>query len=266
MKTLTKTLGIALVIAGFALALPAYATMVSYTVDGWSQQFPAPTTPPANAPWGPNGYPGDTVTLTGGSGTLDLVPGSYIKQIDTLKWNVDYTYGGTATDPLAWSDILFAFNAARNMQIGTETATLSQPGTLTCTWFYDLLSVYGDTATFNLQGYRVDVTPIAVVDWKNDWGLKTVAMNARFDVTRLTAAARSVCWAWRFSDWVLCGESLAHKPSSRTSYSRMGRRNPALLISAICSTGPLHSRQLNPSMAARLRPSDQIQKELPEES
>ena len=40
-----------IVLAGMALASPAAAATVGYTVAGWGpHQFPAPTTPPADAP------------------------------------------------------------------------------------------------------------------------------------------------------------------------------------------------------------------------
>ena len=66
MKTvLAKTFGAALAIAALAVALPAQATVVSYTVDGWGpHNFPGsvadtPTpAPPSSAPWGADGYPG----------------------------------------------------------------------------------------------------------------------------------------------------------------------------------------------------------------
>jgi hypothetical protein len=61
-----------------ASVLTASAVMtVTYTVDGVApQQFAGLVTPPADAPWGPNGYPGDTVELQAYTGSLDLTPGT----------------------------------------------------------------------------------------------------------------------------------------------------------------------------------------------
>ncbi len=154
----------ALAIATFAVAWPTRADIITYIVDGVAaQQFPAATTPPSNAPWGPNGYPGDTVELQTYTGSFDLVPGITIQKVNTLLWTVNYTYGGTATDPNAWSDLDFFPNACRNMTIGSETESFTQTGLLHVTWFKDYLSFdAGSTASFYIDGYRVDVTPNAV--------------------------------------------------------------------------------------------------------
>jgi hypothetical protein len=146
------------------LTTPADASTISITVGGWTQQFPAPTTPPADAPWGPNGYPGDTVTLESVIFTLDLTPGTVTKKINTLLWTIDYTYGGTATDPDAWSDLLFAISAPRTITSGAATGTLSQAGQLQCTWDNDFLSLdAGSTdGVFIVQGFRVDIKPRAL--------------------------------------------------------------------------------------------------------
>jgi hypothetical protein len=193
MKTmLTKTSGLVLTLVGLAVALPAQATFVSYTVGGVSQQFPSSVTPPANAPWGVNGYPGDTVALQSYNGSFDLVVGTSFQKINTLLWTIDYTYGGTATDPDAWSDISFAFNAARNMTIGgVGPVSVSQAGSLLCTWDNDFLGLSaGPTVTFYVQGYRVDVTPLAVATMagsdfsgSNPWVQPTADVLAQFDVT-----------------------------------------------------------------------------------
>lgn len=194
MKThLTKTLAIAAAIAGFAVALPAYANFVTYTVDSVAaQQFAAPTTPPADAPWGPNGYPGDTVELQTYTGSFDLVAGTTVQQINTLLWTIDYTYGGTATDPNSWSDVSFAFNATRNMTIdGVGPVSLSQAGSLLCSWDDDYLSLAGGpTVTFYVQGYRVDVTALAIgpvagsnFNGGNPWVQPNQQVLAQFDVT-----------------------------------------------------------------------------------
>jgi hypothetical protein len=193
---LTKTLGAALVVAGLAMVLPAQASLVNYTVDGVGpQQFAGPVTPPANAPWGPDGYPGDTVELQTYSGSFDLVAGTSIQKINTLLWTIDYTYAGTATDPDAWSDLSFTFNTARNMTIaGVGPASLNQTGSLLVTWENDYLGLAGGpTITFYVQGYRVDVTPLAVAtaggsnfDGGNPWVQPNRNVLAQFDVTLAT--------------------------------------------------------------------------------
>jgi hypothetical protein len=191
MKTvLTKTLAAALVIAGLAVALPADAVIVNYTVDGWGpQQFPSNIAVPNDAPWGPNGYPGDTVELQTYTGSFDLVPGSTSQKINTLLWTIDYTYGGAA-EP--WPDINLSFTAARNMSIdGGPAQALSQTGHLLVNYYNDYLgSDAGPTVTFYVQGYRVDVTPEMVAtaggsnfDGDNPWVQPPQDMMARFDVT-----------------------------------------------------------------------------------
>ena len=104
----------------------AHAT-ITYTVDGWgSTQYPGLLTPPADAPWGVDGYPGDTLQLLGFTGTLEL--GSSVKQINTLLWTIDYTYGGT---PEPWPDMNLAITKARNISLdGGQTGSLIQAGNL----------------------------------------------------------------------------------------------------------------------------------------
>ena len=155
---------IALAIAGLAIAWPVYATTVSYTVDGVAaQQFPGPVTPPANAPWGTDGYPGDTVEVQTYTDSIDLVPGTVTQKVNTLLWTVDYTYAGTATDPNAWSDLSFFPDVSRNMTIGSDTHNLAQSGSLEVTWETDYLSFNaGSTTSFYVDGYRIDVALLAV--------------------------------------------------------------------------------------------------------
>jgi len=182
-------------VAGFILTLSARATLVTYTVDGVApQQFAAPATPPADAPWGPNGYPGDTVELQSYTGSFDLVAGTTIQQINTLLWTIDYTYGGTATDPNAWSDVSFTFNATRNMTIdGVGPVSLTQGGSLLCTWDNDYLSLAGGpTVTFYVQGYRVDVTALGIgpvggsnFHGDNPWVQPNQNVLAQFDITQV---------------------------------------------------------------------------------
>jgi hypothetical protein len=176
-----------------ASLLTASATLVNYSVGGWSQQFPGPVTPPANAPWGPSGYPGDTVALQTYTGSLDLTPGTYVQKINTLLWTIDYTYAGTATDPDAWSDLLFTPTADRSMTIdGVGPAALSQAGSLNVTWENDFLGLSaGSTVSFMVQGYQVDVTPLALAevggsfDGNNPWVQPDRDVMAQFVVTQV---------------------------------------------------------------------------------
>ena len=165
-KSLTRILGVTVVLAGIACASPAHAITVNYDVGGWSQQFPGPITPPAGAPhsldgWG---YPGDTVKLEGGSDSFNLVDGATYNSmpIGTLSWWVDYTYNGTATqwDQNHWDPLTFIIGAIRSISIGTATGTISQDGTLSSTWADDNLSFSGGPmASIYVEGYRVDITP-----------------------------------------------------------------------------------------------------------
>ena len=184
----------ALAIVGLTLALPAQAVLTSYTVDGVAPiQLTAPTTPPADAPWGVNGYPGDTVALQSYTGTFDLTVGTSIQKINSLLWTVDYTYGGTATDANAWSDVSFNLSADRNITIGGQTATLSQTGSLTAAWDNDYLGLAaGSTISLFAQGYQVDITPIAVpitgatsFDGSNPWAQPSQDVYAQFVVSAI---------------------------------------------------------------------------------
>lgn len=164
---------VATVCAVVFFVLTVSAGAVSYSVGGWTGQYPALTTPPLDAPhvvdgWG---YPGDTVTLTGDSGSFDLVDGaSYTRKINTLLWGVDYTYNGTATAwdyPANWPDLTFAIDATRSITIGTATGNISQAGTLLTTYFDDSLSfAAGTMASLYVadsgQFYRVDITAIGL--------------------------------------------------------------------------------------------------------
>jgi hypothetical protein len=158
------------------LAASASAVTASYSVGGWGpQQFAAPTAPPADAPWGPNGYPGDAVEVQAYTGTLDLTPGVYVQKINTLLWSIDYTYGGTATDPNAWSDVLFALSAPRTISIAAANGTIAQAGSLNCTWENDYLSFAVGTpmdfaVTVAGSTYAVHVTPLAVDPFGGQFG------------------------------------------------------------------------------------------------
>ena len=193
MKTIfKKSLASVLAIAGMALSMPAHAVVIPYTVDGVdAQQFASPVTPPADAPWGVNGYPGDTVALQSYTGSFDLALGTSIQKINSLLWTVDYTYGGTATDPNAWSDVLFNINANRLIHIGTQTASLSQAGTLLAAWDNDYLGfASGSTVSLTTGGYQIDITPLALpssgatnFDGSNPWVQSPQDMYAQFVVS-----------------------------------------------------------------------------------
>lgn len=64
------------VVAVMLAACTASAWADSFTVSGWGPTaFPAPTTPPSDAPWGPDGYPGDTVEMDSYAGSLHSFAG-----------------------------------------------------------------------------------------------------------------------------------------------------------------------------------------------
>ena len=164
-----RYLGIVATIA-VCLALAGPAAAVNYTVAGWGPtQFLGPHAPPEGAPWGPNGYPGDTVQLVTYTGTLNLAPGTSVQKINTLLWTVDYTYAGTDDDWTNdatgdWLQLQFPINAARKMSfVGGCAGSLSQTGLLEVLWSNDYLAVNaGSTSTFFIPGYQIDVTPLAV--------------------------------------------------------------------------------------------------------
>ena len=193
-----KTWSCMLALAGLAFAASAHATLVSYTVDGVAaQQYAGSVTPPADAPWGVNGYPGDTVALQSYTGSFDLTLGTSVQKINSLLWTVNYTYGGTATDPNAWSDVLSSIDATRLIHIGTETATISQFGTLDAAWDNDYLGFSsGSTATLFYQGYQIDITPLAVesagatnFDGDNPWVQPSQDIYAQFVVSAAPSTA-----------------------------------------------------------------------------
>jgi len=146
--------------------LPPAAT---YTVAAWGpKQFPGPYPPPPGVPH--TSYPGDTVEFQTYSGTLDLEPNIYTKKLNTLLWDIDWTYNDDDCDPSNdgppdnWPALNFPFNAARGMWFGAggpgQTGTLHQSGLLRVTWFNDYLGVNaGSATTFFLPGYKIKVTP-----------------------------------------------------------------------------------------------------------
>jgi hypothetical protein len=195
-----QVLCIASLLAILAMAGPAHAALVNYTVGGWFMQFPGPVTPPANAPWGPNGYPGDIVEFAAYTGTIDLTPGTYTQRINTLQWVIDYTYAGTATDPTAWSDLAFDFTGIRGMSLGSGSGSVSQAGHLDVTWDNDYLSLFdGLATTFFTDGYRVEVTPLGLDEvggtnfsGGNPWTQPSRNVMGRFDVTAVPEPTAAV--------------------------------------------------------------------------
>lgn len=180
----------------FAAAQPVGA--ISYTVEGWgAQSFPGPNPAPATAQWGANGYPGDTVALQTYTGDVALTPGSQTLKINTLLWDINYTYAGdgdsiTPDDP--WSELNFAFTALRGMTIGGVAGSISQNGKLDVLWDNDYLSLLdGATITFQLPGYQIDVTPLGLAPEGGSnfdgfpggtpWSQPNRDVLARFDVT-----------------------------------------------------------------------------------
>jgi hypothetical protein len=172
---LVKAISVAAVILGLALAFPAAAVTVSYTVGGWGpQQFPGPDpvpvcASPCNVPAN-NGYPGDTVEFQAYTGTLSLTPGSYTLKINTLYWTVDYTWAGRDCAWYCagnWDQLFHNVNAPRSITINSQTFTLGQAGIVENGWDDDWLSfAIGSTVSFMVEGepgtwYPVQVTPIA---------------------------------------------------------------------------------------------------------
>jgi len=179
MKTALTTIIAAAAILGLALVSPAAAETVSYTVGGYSGQFPGPVNPaPEGAPFGPHGYPGDVVDLQTYTGTLDLVPGRYILKINTLLWTINYTYAGTEDCwdwPDCWPELEFTLNPARSMSVGTTNGDLGQTGLLEVDWDDDYVSfASGSTTTFSVGTHLVHVTPLAL---DRTSGLNSALMN-----------------------------------------------------------------------------------------
>ncbi len=189
---------VALIFAG-----SARAETVTYTVSGWGpQSYPSDTTPPDHAPWGPDGYPGDTIELLTHTGTLDLSVGTTVQKINTLDWMIDYTYGGTETDPDEWSDLTAALGAmTRTISFdSTPAGSLSQTGQLENTWHNDYLTLYdGGMVSFTVGGYQVDVTPLGIgrtggsdFSGDNPWTQPQMDVMAQFDISPAAAVPEPV--------------------------------------------------------------------------
>jgi hypothetical protein len=188
-----KGLGVMVAIAVLCVAWSAEALTVQYSVGASGpMHFPAALVPPEDAPWGPNGYPGDTVWLDGYTDSFDLQYGSSVLKVNTLHWMIDYTYGGTATDPNDWHDLTFDFAAPRSMTLDAGTSVLGQAGQLRCTWDNDFLSFENGLATrFVVGRYQIDVTPLGLSQagsdfgGSNPWIQPTADLTARFDVSEV---------------------------------------------------------------------------------
>jgi hypothetical protein len=178
------------VVALLCMGVAAQAATINYTVGNWTMRYPGPVTPPAGAP-PRGGYPGDTLDLqTYTTGTLDLTPGTYVQKINTFAWTVDYTYAGTATDPSDWSELSFSVAAPRSISVGTASGSLSQTGLLEVNWDTDYVHFdEGSATTIFVEGYRVDITPLALArDGAGGWGdgpwvQAPRDVMARFDVS-----------------------------------------------------------------------------------
>lgn len=187
------------VILAIGTGIQAQAAPVSYTVSGWGPtSYPGPITPPASAPWGVNGYPGDSLELVIYTGSLELTPGTYTQKINSLLWTINYTYGGTATDPNAWSDLSFNVNATRNISFASgPIGSLVQTGLLEATWDNDFITFNdGATISFIVEGYKVDVTPFGFdkvggsnFDGSNPWVQPGFDIMATFDVASVPEPA-----------------------------------------------------------------------------
>jgi len=116
---------------------------------------------------------GERMVIPETPSAFDLTVGTSVQKINSLLWTVNYTWEGT--DANHW-DVPSNFTLSRQIQIGTETAVLTQTGLLNASWVNDYLNLYtGSTATIYTQGYRIDITPIATPygDANSDGGATT---------------------------------------------------------------------------------------------
>jgi len=186
----------------FVMTMSAGATTINYTVSGWGpNQYPASITPPTSAPWCVDGYPGDTLGMVTYTGTLDLTPGTYNLKINTLNWTIDYTYGGTATNPDDWSNVFHNITAIRSISFdGGPSGSLSQTALLENQWANDFLTIdEGATSSFTVGGFQVNVTPLGLdqfggtnFDGSNPWVQSQTDIIARFDVVSEPATTTTI--------------------------------------------------------------------------
>lgn len=192
------------VLAVFLFAVSANAATIDFTVGGWGPtQFPADVTPPDSAPHGSDGYPGDTLEMEGYTGALDLTPGVYDLKVNTLKWIIDYTYGGTETDPDDWSEVSHAIIFGRGISFdGGPSGSISQDGLLENTWHNDYLTVdEGASSSFLVNGFLVEVTPLGIArtggsDFSGSapWTQPDMDVMARFEVSEASVPVPAAVW------------------------------------------------------------------------
>jgi hypothetical protein len=168
------------------------AGVITYSSAGsMPMQFASGLIVPEDALWGTNGYPGDTVELQSYTGTLDLTPGRYVLKVNTLKWTIDYTYGGS---PEPWPDMNFEFSVNQGMTLdSTISGVVSQQGNLLVNYYNDYLSLAdGSKTSFIVGGYQVDITPLGLAsqegtnfDNGNPWVQPTRDVMAEFVVSEV---------------------------------------------------------------------------------
>jgi len=194
---------VALCVAGMVLAVTgsAQADSISYTVGSTGPMHFPGNTVPAGAYSVPDNYSGDAVQLFSGSGSITLADGwTGTGIVNTVRLTIWHTYAGTDDDPyndfdanwnpLDWDILHFPFAATRDISFGAEPAagSISQPGLLDVTWDGDYLSfAQGTQTSFIVQGFQVNVTPLATVTPLHGWdptGQQIDAdMYAQFDVS-----------------------------------------------------------------------------------
>jgi hypothetical protein len=128
----------------FVMAASAGAVTVNFTVDGWAGLPPT---------YQGDLWYGDTLEMITYTGTLNLTPGTQTLKINTFDWIIDAT---------SYNAAYFYPTAARSMSIdGGPSGSLSQAGTLSCLPDNDYITFNnGAMATFTVQGYTVEVTPL----------------------------------------------------------------------------------------------------------
>ena len=111
-------------------------------------------------------------------------------KINTFKWIIDYTYGGTETDCDHWSDVVHNITAARSISFSSgASGTLSQEMVLKNTWDNDYVTINdGSTVSFAVGRYQIDVTPLGTsfvgsnFSGSNPWTQPDVDIYAKFVV------------------------------------------------------------------------------------
>lgn len=139
----------------FIISISASAATVNYTVGAWSGLPPT---------YAGNSWTGDTLLFLTYTGSLDLTPGTQTLKINTFDWIVDATSYTTNYD--------FPVTAGRSISFdGGPSGSLSQSGTLMAHTDNDSVSFMdGAMVSFTVQGYQVDVTPLAFSRFNGDHG------------------------------------------------------------------------------------------------